>query len=328
MTGQAKISVIIPVYQVGPYLDRCLASVCGQTETDMEILCVYTRSTDGTLEKLRAWADRDARVRILRRDDGGLGGARNVGLDHARGRYIAFVDSDDWIDKNMFELLYRMMLEHHAQIAECSYRSFFPESVQEETPCTGACIESDAAQAISGMMDWKNFKAVVWNKLYAREVIGDIRFPENRLCEDEYTTYKFFCNAKRLVYLDVSKYNYDRTREDSLTNKKFNENNLDGCFALRERIDYLCEHGLEELEEKAINLYAWVVLDRLYLAYKNNTDGAKVRQTVKMIQDDIDYFKKRPIYPSYLEDMICISEKGLHGYGVKREAREEREKHA
>ena len=290
MTGQAKISVIIPVYQVGPYLDRCLASVCGQTETDMEILCVYTRSTDGTLEKLRAWADRDARIRILRRDDGGLGGARNVGLDHARGRYIAFVDSDDWLEPDMLEILHRALTEHAAQIAECGFRNIYRDHVKDESHGTAACVEGTCFEALESLIDWGRFKPVVWNKLYAREVIGGLRFPENCLSEDEFTPSKIFYNAEQLVYVDVSKYNYDRTREDSLTAQPFREGQLDACFAMREQFYFFEEHHIDALREKMLSHYAWVLLDRLERAHRARLRGPKLREVLNMVKQDAPLF--------------------------------------
>lgn len=313
----AKISVIVPVFQVAPYLDRCLASVCGQTETDLEILCVYTRSNDNTLEKLRAWAERDARIQIFYRDDGGLGGARNVGLDHAGGQYIAFADSDDWLESDMLEILYRALLEHAAQIAECGFRNLYADHREEEAGGTFQCTEGTNVEAMQSLIDWGLFKPVVWNKLYARETIGAIRFPENCLNEDEFTTYKIFYSAEKLVYVDAAKYNYDRTRDDCLTAQPFGENQLDICFAMQEMMHFICAHQLEPLRESMANHYAWVLLDRLERARRARLHGPKLRRVLRMLREDAPLFAETACISAEAKEQLARLAKG-RGWGIAR----------
>lgn len=292
-----KISVIVPVYNVAPYLDRCLASICGQTETDLEILCIYTESTDDTFEKLQAWANRDKRIRIYMRNDGGLGGARNVGLAHAKGQYIAFADSDDWLDADMLESLYRALTAHAAQIAECGFRNVYAGRVEEEAGGSRAQTEATRLEALESLIDWGRFKPVVWNKLYTREVIGEIRFPENCLSEDEFTTYKIVYRAQKLVYVDEAKYNYDRAREDSLTAQPFREAQLDACFAMREQFCFFEEHGIDTLREKMLSHYAWVLLDRLERAHRARLRGPKLRRVLDMVRQDASLFAAAELVP-------------------------------
>lgn len=288
--GTIRTSVIVPVYNVYPYLDKCMESICGQTERNIEIICVYTQSRDGTFEKLEEWAKKDSRIRIIIRNDGGLGGARNAGLDHACGRYIAFVDSDDWLEPDMLEILYRALTEHGAQIAECGFRNIYRDHVKDESLGSAACVEGTRFEALESLIDWGRFKPVVWNKLYAREVIGGLRFPENCLSEDEFTTYKIFYNADKLIYVDVSKYNYDRTREDSLTAQPFREGQLDACFAMREQFYFFEEHHIDALREKMLSHYAWVLLDRLERAHRARLRGPKLREVLNMVKQDAPLF--------------------------------------
>lgn len=315
----AKISVIVPVYNVAPYLDRCLGSICGQTETDLEILCIYTESIDGTWEKLRAWAERDARIRLLRRDDGGLGGARNMGLAHAKGRYIAFADSDDWLDADMLEGLYRALTVHAAQIAECGFRNVYAGRVEVEATGSRAQTEASRLEALESLIDWGRFKPVVWNKLYTREVIGDIRFPENCLSEDEFTTYKIVSRANRLVYVDEAKYNYDRTREDSLTAQPFREAQLDVCFAMREQLEFFEEHHIDALREKILSHYAWVLLDRLERAHRARLRGPKLRRVLDMVRQDAPRFAAAELIPPDAKKMLArLARFRMAAFGLSR----------
>lgn len=124
MDKQIKVSVIVPVFMVYPYIDQCIDSICRQTEKNIEIICVYTESKDGTFDKLKKWLERDSRIKLVVRNDGGLGGARNTGIEHATGKYIAFVDSDDWIEATMLQKLEEVADTHSADVVMCAIRSF------------------------------------------------------------------------------------------------------------------------------------------------------------------------------------------------------------
>lgn len=316
------ISVVVPVYKVEPYLSRCVDSILGQTFPDLEVILVDDGSPDNCGAICDAYAQKDGRVRVIHKQNGGLSSARNAGIEQARGEYLAFADSDDWLDADMYEILYRELLRHGAQIAECSYRSLFKSRVQEETPCTGACIEGSNLDALEGILDWNHFKPVAWNKLYRRDVVGDIRYPVGKLHEDEYTTYKIFYRASKLVFVDVSKYNYNCSRDDSIMTSSFRESNLDSCFALRERIDFFREHGITELELKVNNVYCWSMLDKMNKAYQNKVRGPKVQQVREMVKRDLPYFESRPVDENYIKQMRVLAQKGLKAYGKMREKQE------
>ena len=228
-------------------------------------------SPDGCGAICDAYAREDSRVRVLHKENGGLSSARNAGIDAARGEWLAFADSDDWLDPDMLEILHTAALKYGAQIAECSFRRVYSDCTREETLCTGACSTGTREDAVEGMYDWNRFKTVAWDKLYRRSVIGGIRYPAGRLHEDEFTTYRYFWNAETLVYVDASKYNYDCSRSDSIMSQAFREGHLDACFAFHERLLFLRENGVVRLEEKAIANYCYILFDRLYKAYRAGT---------------------------------------------------------
>ena len=321
---QPEISVIVPIYNVEPYLCRCVDSILNQTFRDIEVLLVDDGSPDGCGAICDEYAARDARVRVIHKKNGGLSSARNAGIDEAAGEWLAFVDSDDWMDLDMLEILHTAAIRHGAQIAECSYRRIYPDRVEEETECTAACIEGTNVDALEGMYDWRNFKPVAWNKLYRRSVIGDVRYPVGRLHEDEFTTYRFDWNAEKMVFVDVSKYNYDCTRENSITTQAFRENHLDACFAMRERVDFLQQHGVDRLRKKAVDCYCWVLFDRLYKAYRAGLSGPKLQQVLEMVDRDVQEFRESDISPSNFETFRLISQAGLKQFGMMREQQEAR----
>lgn len=302
-----KISVIVPVYKVEKYLERCVTSIRNQTYENLEIILVDDGSPDNCGKMCDEYAKEDSRIKVLHKENGGLSDARNKGIEGSTGEYIAFVDSDDWLDIDMIEILYKMSKKHDADIAECSYRNMFKDCIREETRCTAEQIVGDNIFALEGMLDWKYFKPVAWNKLYHRSVIGDIRYPKGKLHEDEFTTYKYMYAAKKLVYIDVSKYNYDRSRDDSITGSKFKEKNLEVCEAFRERVDFFREHGLISLEEKMNNTYLWILFDRLDRCVEENIEGDMIQRLVEQARQDVEYFKDRPVLKEYYDKLVLFS---------------------
>lgn len=320
------ISVIIPIYNVERMLCRCIESVRNQTYLNLEIILVDDGSTDRCGDICEDYVDKDSRIKVIHKCNGGLSDARNIGIEFASGEYICFVDSDDWLDADMIDLLYRMCVEKNADIAECSYRNVFSNYIQEETSCTAEIIEGDHLTALEGMLDWKYFKPVAWNKVYRRSVIGDIRYPVGKIHEDEYTTHKFFYNAKRVVYIDVSKYNYDRTRNDSIMGSGFSENNLDACFAFRERVDFFKEHHIDSLDRKMNDLYCYQVLENAYQCYKSRIRGRRVKQLIELVNRDIAYLKQADVNDSYVEEFEILKS-GVRKYGKYRYRKESGQHH-
>lgn len=316
-----KISVIVPVYKVEQYLERCVKSIQNQTYKNLEIILVDDGSPDSCGEICDRFAKEDKRIHVIHKPNGGLSDARNAGIEVSTGKYVAFVDSDDWLDADMLEILYQACVQYDADIAECSYRNLYSDCVVEETECTAKIVEGDAVFALEGMLDWKYFKPNAWNKLYKRHVIGDVRYPKGKIHEDEFTTYKFFYNARKLVYVDISKYNYDRRRTDSITGEKFREANLDSCWAFRERMDFFREHGIDSLEEKMNNIYCWQVLHLAYKCYLDQVDGEKVQQLVKMVEQDIPYLEQHKVDSWYISEFKILKD-GVTCYGECRQARE------
>ena len=204
----AKISVIIPVYNVEKYLRQCLDSVINQTLKDIEIICVNDGSTDGSLNILQEYANKDKRIKVISQENKGLSGARNVGIKSAKGEYIGFIDSDDWIDKTFYENLYKAGKSNKADIVAGNI-------IKEKGTCSRR-ITNYHIPYRSNNVDEK-FRLLkipkfnyVWNKIYNREQLikSNILFEENIKYEDVEFTHKVAFYLNRVVIQPKSNYHY------------------------------------------------------------------------------------------------------------------------
>ena len=206
------ISVIVPVYRVESYLEKCLDSITGQTYTDLEILLIDDGSPDRCGEICDRYAAVDHRIQVFHTENHGLSAARNLGLEHAEGDYIGFVDSDDWIEANMYECLLRAVKENDADIGVCGRFMEYPKKTEIISPSLGVFIQKQAVEALARL----EIRNAVWDKIWKRECFTDIRFPDGRVYEDSATTYRFFLQAEKVVCISETLYHY-RIRTDSIS---------------------------------------------------------------------------------------------------------------
>ena len=201
-----EISVIVPVYNVEPYLRQCIESIQNQTFQDLEIILVDDGSTDGSGKICREYEKNDQRIRVIHKVNGGLGDARNVGLDVAQGGYIGFVDSDDFIDADMYELLYKNAISHKADISMCRDRSVPVASTANEC-CDTNVVVLDGAERI------------IREIFLSRKTAVAVCFPVDMTTEDGYIFLDIVRHCHRMVLQNISKYNY-RIRSGSITKQR------------------------------------------------------------------------------------------------------------
>ena len=242
------ISVVIPIYNVEKYLTKCIESVINQTYTDLEIILVNDGSTDNSKDIINKYSLIDSRIKVINKKNGGLSDARNVGIEIAKGDYIAFLDSDDWIELNMYEKLYSYIKQENADIVQCSYQEVYNEEVNNQKIKEEIKLISgkDSLYNLYGKNHGKT--VVVWNKIYKRELFNDIRFPKGKYHEDEFTTYKLLYKANKIVDLNLPLLYY-RQRDGSIMNSKFNIKRLDALEAFNERLAFYKEKNLDELQQ-------------------------------------------------------------------------------
>lgn len=231
------ISVIVPVYNVEPYVEKCLDSILAQTYRDLEILVIDDGSTDQCGEICDAYAGKDRRIRVFHTENRGLSAARNLGLDHMQGQYIGFVDSDDWIEPDMYERLLEIAEQTDADLVTCRFYLEYRNKTEEFSgPLEQFMVEG------SGVLHTYLFQAGIcqdsWNNLFKAELFRDLRYPEGRSFEDYAIKPHLLQKAKKMVYTPACLLHY-RNRQNSLSNLHTLKSNLDYWLAYRERFDLL-----------------------------------------------------------------------------------------
>ncbi len=258
-----QISVIVPVYKVEQYLDDCIQSILNQTFSDFELILVDDGSPDNCGAMCDRYAEKDSRVKVIHQENQGLSGARNSGLDAARGEYVTFVDSDDVIHPCFLEILQRSM-EKQTDLAVCRFREF----TDGENPDVSIFRASpsgqpfDARSAVIRLYEGSLSVPVnAWGKLFRRSLIGNLRFPLGRLHEDQAFTPYVCYRARRIMSVDAPLYYY-RMRPASITKTRFSAKRYDDLWAIDS-----CIRFFEEKEEMEILKAARAKRQRLLSVY-------------------------------------------------------------
>ncbi|PXV90159.1 glycosyl transferase family 2 [Lachnotalea glycerini] len=270
------ISVIVPVYKVEQYIRRCVDSIINQSYSDLEIILVDDESPDGCPEICEEYSQRDERIKVIHQKNKGLSGARNAGIDLARGEYIAFVDSDDFLAMDFIQILYQAIKKSNSDIAMCKYE-YVKGDYLTQSHKAGESYVYTGVQMIEKMYSPDGaFFVVAWNKIYKKDLFDQVRYPNGRIHEDEATTHRLYYAAKQAVFVDWFLYGYFVGGE-SITRKKFNRNRLDWAWSVEQRLNFLEEKGLNEILPIAIRSYADGIID-LFFQCKNGLPDSKKEQ--------------------------------------------------
>lgn len=212
-----KLSVIVPVYNVEQYLSRCVDSILGQSFSDLEVILVNDGSRDGSGGICDSYARRDPRVRVIHKENGGLSSARNAGIDAAEGEYLAFVDSDDWIEQDCYETMLALTEKYGADLV-CAGRYDVDGGTGKKKvglcPKKEECVSPE--ELVGRIFLWDGCDSSACDKLYHRTLLETFRYPEGKVCEDVPTTYRIVLKARKAVLCDRPFYNYYH-RPDSIT---------------------------------------------------------------------------------------------------------------
>ena len=237
------VSIIVPVFNVETYLASCIESIIVQTYRNLEIILIDDGSTDSSGAICDSYSQHDNRIRVIHNENRGQGNARNIGIDMAKGKYIAFVDSDDFIQNDMITKLYATMHEANVDICVCGICAVAEKSKSYNIlECDSDYRIYTKNEAIPMLLDDIGLTCSVWNKLFKREVIGDYRLEEGKIYEDLVPMYNWFNNADSIAYIPEALYNY-RFRKDSTTKSAFMTYNDDlmksiDCFRDKIENDY------------------------------------------------------------------------------------------
>jgi len=234
MSQQPLISVIVPVYNVEAYLDQCVQSIVDQTYTNLEIILVDDGSPDHCGTMCDAWAEKDTRIRVIHKENGGQAQARNVGIDAATGEYIGFVDSDDVIDRCMYSEMMALIEKYDADLAECCMQQFtewpFGGFEKEEPTVTVYATED----AVKNLINERVFTSTVPNILVKAAIAKAVPFDVGKIHEDILWPYRVFAKCDTVVHTTARYYAYFQ-RPGSTMNSAYSEKRFDALDALKQR---------------------------------------------------------------------------------------------
>ena len=256
----AEISVIVPVYKVEKYLDRCVQSLLRQTFRDFDLVLVDDGSPDSCGQMCQDWAKTDSRIQVIHRENGGLSAARNTGIDwamaHSDSQWLAFVDSDDWVDPTYLQQLYQAVRDTGCLLSVCGLYRSAGEILPEEAPYQVEKMTADAyycSPTIHG-----GVTATAWNKLYHKSLFATIRYPEGRLHEDEFTTYRLVFQAREVAVVPGALYGYFQNQA-GIMGSPWKPQRMDALDAMEQQMAFAREQGLPNLEKRALRAYLYAI---------------------------------------------------------------------
>lgn len=268
------ISVIVPVYKVEQYLDRCIQSILNQSYQNFELLLVDDGSPDSSPEICDSYLSKDKRVRVYHKKNGGLSSARNYGLDHCFGQYIAFIDSDDFVAVDYLMNMMRAVSEGDYDIVQCKYK---------EVPCTSKLnheritLKTEEINAIDKIeaINGRKYKVASWLCLYKRHLFDETRYTEGIINEDDDIYYKLAYFANKIAIIDHELYFYCLSPDSIMRNGK--DRKLDFISIYQNRIKFFKDHCELQLEEGTYIRFCIVLLLRYSesIVYGNNKRDRK-----------------------------------------------------
>lgn len=240
------ISVIVPVYKVEKYLEKCIESIIKQTYTNLQIILVDDGSPDNCGKICDEYAKKDSRIEVIHKANGGLSDARNVGISKAKGRYIGFVDSDDYIKEDMYEILLNLIKKYDADVSICNLYDVIDgnECIRNKENGIREYSRLDILKEV--LLD-KNIQSYAWNKLYEKELFDEIKYPIGKKYEDIGTTFYLFEKCNKIVVTSEPEYYYLK-RADSLVNNVTESTILDYTEIIIQRYLYI-KQNIKELRK-------------------------------------------------------------------------------
>lgn len=303
------ISIIVPVYNVEKYIDRCINSLIKQTYKNIEIILVDDESPDRCPQICDEYAKIDSRIKVIHKKNGGLSDARNVGLNTVTGEYIAFVDSDDWVEPDFIETLYRNAKEENADISIIGYALVWDNGRKKSNSNNDAYYVFGKETAIRELLVQRKFNCMVCQKMYKRKIFETVRFPVGKLYEDVAVSLPTFLRADKVVVCGSTGYNYFQ-RNDSIVNSIFDERKLFFLDCCKDIISYSDTHNsLYDVEAHTFYLRALMMLT----LHAYQADGEENKKVISYMEDEIKKNKNYIWGNTYLEfrkkvvlSLVCI----------------------
>lgn len=288
------LSVIVPVYNGEKYIKECLESIINQTYKDLQIIVVNDGSQDNTEAIAREIADKDSRVQLINKENGGVSSARNLGLKYVKNEFLTFVDSDDTLDIDMYEILMKYTKNNDYDIVHCGYKRINNNGIKEVNG-TGKSFIQNSYDALECIIEGKLFVGALWNKIYKTQLFKNIKFDETiKINEDILINYNVFKKSKKSIFIDISKYNYFE-REYSACKNTNQVKKAEDCVKVAR---YIYEDCNIELKNKALNKYLISLInlyrESYYSSDKNDRRKCNdIKCKIKQISKEGDIIGKK-----------------------------------
>lgn len=292
------ISVVVPVYNVEKYVEKCLDSICAQTFTDIEIIVVDDGSTDKSGIICDEYSKKDSRIRVYHKENGGLSSARNYGIDHASGDYIGFVDSDDYIDAAMYQTLYNNLIEYDADMSLCGLYDMFngrPRKVNTENKT----FTATNVETIQIVLEAEITSVTAVNKLYKKALFQAIRYPEGKVSEDAFIIVDLLLQCKKTAITTTQLYYYIH-RSGSITTLRFRPENFHVVEAYMKNYALIKDNCPELLRVAKMRL-CWAhmnVLDKLIFDNSANYKD-KQKKTINYIRKNYFFIMRNKSFTAF-----------------------------
>lgn len=273
------ISVIIPVYDIESYLERCLESVRNQTYRNIQVIIVDDGSRDRTGEIADRFAKQDSRFSVIHKENAGVSAARKTGVEVAQGEYIGFVDGDDYIEPDMYQQLMSLAVEYEADISHCGYQMVFPDRVDMYHGTKQLKVQ-DTYTGVKDLLEGNLVEPGLWNKIYRRKLFDQINYDENIVInEDLLLNYFLFHRSEKAVFIDVPYYHY-MVRKNSASTSEWNEHKVMDPVRVLEKIRR--EEKNQELRVLIDNRYIYQLV-RVIISRSNDNKNhlRKLRQIAR-----------------------------------------------
>jgi len=280
------ISVIIPIYNVEKYLRECINSVVSQTYRNIEIILVDDGSTDHSPQICDEYQLKDTRIKVIHQKNQGVSVARNIGLNYSRGKYIFWIDSDDYISKECIESLYELLRKENVDMSICNYIQGSDRNYifKHENSYIETFDSKKGLEYIYKNHHYSFIMAASWAKLIKKELYEELKYPVDKIFEDIYMSHHLINKCKKIAYVNQVMYYYYQWPE-SILGKKFYKEKLDYLDAFEERIYFFDNLGYQELKEKARIQY----LHALIWEYSRAKD---ILHDHKMIRNIVTKYKQ------------------------------------
>ena len=305
-----KISIVVPVYKVEKYIERCLKSILNQTFKEFELILVDDGSPDNCGKICDKYAEKDSRIKVIHKHNEGLSSVRNAGIEASIAKYIAFVDSDDYIDKNMYEILYNNIIKYDSDISICNFKYIYNNDAkikENNNKEYEDLLVLNNIEGLGSLYENNSLQFVVaWNKLYKKDLFSNLRYKHGKIHEDEFIIHKLLYRSNRIVYTSLELYYYLQ-RQGSIIQSKFSLKNLDIVYAFKERMEFFRSKKLKYLEYKAQQAY---ISEFFKNYYKVKDELPQYDKQLKLLKRDYNrnliYLLKNPYYNMKEKFMLIV----------------------